>query len=94
VTERRGEADEGPTLTTLRGFRDGYMAALPQGPALIEEYYRDAPLIVAVIPTDHADWDWIAVQVDAACDAIRANQPERALTIYSAMVRRLQATWL
>lgn len=94
VTERRDEADDGPTLTTLRGFRDGYMAALPEGPALIEEYYQDAPRIVSAIPADHPDWDWIAAQVDAACDAIRADQPDRALEIYSAMVRRLQATWL
>ena len=41
VAERRGEADDGPTLTALRAFRDGYMMQTPERRALVEEYYPD-----------------------------------------------------
>ena len=52
VVERRGvEADDGPTLTALRGFRDGYMMQTPKRRALVAEYYEIAPRIAAAIPT-------------------------------------------
>jgi hypothetical protein len=94
VVDLRGEADDGPTLRRLRGFRDGYLRSLPEGEALIAAYYRDAPRIVAAIPQGHSDWAWIAEQVDAAAAAIGAGRDAEAFAIYTAMVRRLQADWL
>lgn len=47
--EVMGLADNCDELTTLRGFRDGYMATQTDGPSLIAEYYRIAPNIVAAI---------------------------------------------
>lgn len=39
-------------LTTLRKFRDGYLAQLDSGPCEIKHYYHVAPLIVANIKSD------------------------------------------
>ncbi len=94
IVERRGEADDGPTLTALRAFRDGWMANHPQGAKLIAQYYAQAPRIVAAIPETHPDWDWIGGEVDRAVDAVNTNRPENAFGIYCAMVRRLMARWL
>lgn len=94
VVERRGEADDGPTLTALRHFRDDWMASHPDGARLIAEYYAAAPALVAAIPHDHADWAWIEVQIDRAVSEIDLDCPEAALATYCAMVRRLMADWL
>ena len=94
VTERRGEADGGPTLTALRAFRDGYMTRTAERRALVAEYYAMAPGIAAAIPAEHADWDWIAGRVDAAVAAIAAGADDEAFGIYVAMVRRLEERWM
>ena len=88
------EADDGPTLTVLRSFRDGYMQQTPGRRALVARYYEIAPRIVAAIPRGHGDWTWIGAQVDEAVAAIRAGEKDRAFAIYVAMVRRLEARWL
>ena len=88
------EADDGPTLTALRSFRDGYMQQTPERRGLVARYYEIAPRIVAAIPHGHGDWTWIATQVDEAVAAIRAGENDRAFAIYVAMVRRLEARWL
>ena len=94
VVERRGiEADDGPTLTALRRFRDGYMMKTPKRRALVAEYYEIAPRIVAAIPQGHSDWDWIGGRIDAAIAAIAAGDEDGAFGIYAAMVRRLAACW-
>ena len=93
VTTMRGEADDGPTLTTLREFRDGWLAGTEEGRALISEYYLLAPGIVAAIPEGHGEWSWIADRVDAARFAILAGLNGRALAIYSGMIRQLQERW-
>ena len=94
IVARRGEADDGPTLSTLRAFRDGWMRDHPEGARLIAEYYAQAPAIVAAIPPDHADWHWIEAQVDKAVLEITTGQPEAAFETYCAMVRRLTRAWL
>ena len=94
MVEFRGEPDDGPTLTTLRNFRDGWLAETEEGRALIADYYVLAPRIVSAIPEGHADWLWVADQVDAARDAILAGLNVEALEIYSGMIRRLQERWL
>ena len=94
VISMRGESDDGPTLTILRGFRDGWLAETEEGRALIAEYYLVSPRIVQVIPEEHPEWFRIADKVDLARDAIRAGLNEQALAIYAGMVRRLQEQWL
>ena len=95
VVGARGiEADDGPTLTALRSFRDGYMQQTPERRALVARYYEIAPRIVAAVPHGHGDWAWIGAQVDEAVAAIRAGENDRAFAIYVAMVRRLEARWL
>ena len=88
------EADDGPTLTALRGFRDGYMQQTPERRALVARYYEIAPRIVAAIPHGHGDWAWIGAQVDEAVAAIASGADDRAFAIYVAMVRQLEARWL
>ena len=88
------EADDGPTLTALRSFRDGYMQQTPERRALVARYYEIAPRIAAAIPRGHGDWAWIGAQVVEAVAAIRAGENDRAFAIYVAMVRRLEARWL
>lgn len=41
-----GKADDCAELMAFRHFRDGYLQACPDGPALIQEYYDVAPGIV------------------------------------------------
>ena len=94
VTEQRGEADDGPTLSVLRAFRDGYMTRTAERRALVAEYYALAPRIVAAIPAGHADWNWIAARIDSAVAAIEAGADGEAFRIYVAMVRRLKERWI
>ena len=93
MAERRGEADDGPTLTVLRRFRDGYMAQTAGRRALVAEYYAVAPAIAAAIPADHPDWDWIGARIDDALASIARGGEDEAFRIYVAMVRRLEARW-
>ena len=94
VVGRSAEADDGPTLTALRAFRDGYMQARPERRALVARYYEIAPRIVAAIPDDHADWAWIGERVDEAVTAIGAGHDDRAFAVYVDMVRHLEECWL
>ena len=94
IVERRGEADDGPTLTALRAFRDGWLTTRPEGPALIRQYYDTAPAIVAAIPADHPEWDRIAAEVDRAVACLETDDPDGAFAVYAAMVRRLTDDWL
>ena len=93
VTERSGEPDDGPTLTLLREFRDGYMTRTVERRALVEEYYAIAPKLVAAIPAEHAEWERIARAVDAATNAIDDGVEEEAFAIYVQLVRRLKEDW-
>lgn len=49
VCEFEHKPDDCAELTAFRAFRDGWLAAQPDGTALTEEYYRVAPAIVSVI---------------------------------------------
>ena len=94
VTQRRGEADDGSTLTILRVFRDTWMQQTPERLAMIEEYREIAPKIVAAIPLEHSEWDRIAWTVDVCARAIKMGAPEFAMESYQEMVIRLEARWL
>ena len=95
VVDVRGmEADDGPTLTALRAFRDGYMQETAERRALVERYYEIAPRIVEAIPGGHEDWAWIGERVDVAVAAIAAGDRDMAFGIYVDMVRHLEWLWL
>ena len=91
IVERRGEADDGPTLTKLRNFRDTYMATMPE---VVEEYYIVAPKIVASIPKDHSDWNWVGEQIDISVSHIDKGDLDSAFKTYKGMVERLKHEWL
>lgn len=46
VCDYLGQQDDCYTLSTLRQFRDGWLMHQPEGPALVQEYYEIAPVIV------------------------------------------------
>ena len=94
IVEKRGEPDDGPTLSALRRFRDGYMTATPERRALVDSYYETAPRIVAAIPEDHADWDRIGARIDEAVAAIGDGEDDAAFDVYVAMTERLSERWL
>lgn len=87
VTQALGEADDGPTLTAFRWFRDNVMAKRQDWKAAIAEYYRVAPAIAAKISDPKAVYEkWLS----PALRAISAGQYELAFALYRGMVRRLQ----
>ena len=94
MVERRGEPDDGPTLSALRRFRDVYMMETAERQVLVAAYYRTAPSIVAAIPADHPDWEWIGGRIDAAIAAIGNGDDRAAFDVYASMMRRLTGRWL
>lgn len=91
IVDRRGEADDGPTLTKLRNFRDSYMKDMPNE---VSEYYQVAPIIVSSIPTDHSDWAWIGEQIDNCCKLIDESKLDDTYICYRNMVNTLKAKWM
>lgn len=91
IVEKRGEADNGYTLTTLRRFRDTYLANKHNE---VVYYYNIAPKIVVAIPEDHSDWIWIGTQVDKAIEQIERNDLEAAYQTYKNMTLKLEEEWL
>lgn len=88
----RGLPDDCYELTTLRGFRDGYMRRQEDGPAMIEDYYRLAPKIVDAIHEDPAAeviMNEIYATILNCIDHIESNRPESTLMIYRSMVLEL-----
>ena len=95
IVHKKGlEADDGPTLTALRQFRDTYMQEDAERRELVRLYYRISPAIVSAIPGNHCDWQRIGDRIDLALLAIRSDQPDRALTVYSELVSSLASRWL
>lgn len=94
-TAARGLPDDCHELTTLRAFRDTWMRSLPDGPAMIDEYYEIAPDLVAALGR-RADapalLDALYAQVVAAVRLIEAGRMADALALYTGMVRELQDT--
>jgi len=91
IVEHRGEADDGPTLTKLRNFRDTYLADYPEE---VKKYYQVAPKIVAAIPKDNPTWDWVGKQIDSAIEHIDNNMLDKAHQTYKSMVLELETNWL
>ncbi|MDD6679466.1 MAG: hypothetical protein PUF71_08835 [Firmicutes bacterium] len=95
VCEFFAKPDDCEELTLLRHFRDTYMAATPQGQALIREYYEIAPRLVILMDLccDRESvytglyYDYILPCVEM----IREGRQEDCLAHYCEMVRQLQA---
>jgi hypothetical protein len=93
-TVSAGLPDDCKELTVLRQFRDGFIANLPDGLALIEKYYAIAPGIVARInaaPTKAGILADILADVRNAVGLIEAGQNNAALNLYRSMTERVSA---
>jgi hypothetical protein len=79
-------------LTTLRNYRDTYLAAHAEGRKLIKEYYRVAPQIVESANNDPAHkevYHYVYSQVQRACTEIEKDEFVAAKHVYLNMVRTL-----
>lgn len=92
--EARELSDNCYQLQTLRAFRDGYLAGLPEGEAEIQEYYRIAPIIVEKIkaqPDALEILDRIYNELVEPCvGLILSGDNEKAHQKYRDYVARLQ----
>lgn len=90
VCEMTGEADDGPTLTALRDFRDTYMS----GHDDVAEYYRIAPGIVEKIKESLNKDAILGVLNDGfirpAVALIEAGRNEEAHKVYKEMVKQAE----
>jgi len=90
IVEKKGEADNGKTLTKLRKFRDEYMVDKQEE---VQEYYEIAPKIIEAID-DEEEWKWIKEQIQKAVDCIDEEKHDDAYTTYKSMVSTLKEKWL
>ena len=98
VCQELGKPDDCAELTAFRAFRDGYLAAQPDGEALIREYYNIAPGIVTCINTcsdRHASYERIREQYLTPCyEDLLAGRNADCKTRYVQMVRDLEREYL
>lgn len=98
VCQAEGKSDDCEELTAFRAFRDGYLRAQPDGPALIDEYYNIAPGIVRCInlcSDAEASYAAIRAQYLAPCyDDIQNGNLARCKQRYVRMVRELEQKYL
>jgi TPR repeat protein len=90
-----GWSDDGFELNALRHLRDTFMRAKPERQAEVEEYYRVAPGIVAVIsarPDATAIWHEIGERwLGPILKFAQSGKAQRAHELYCAMVGELRA---
>lgn len=95
VCESRGLPDDCPMLTEFRHFRDGYLRATEDGPALIQEYYDTAPGIVLRInycENREAIYERLYHDYLLPClQSLHDNDPAACRDRYITMMRQLQA---
>lgn len=68
----------------MRKFRDEYIHFLPDGDSLVEEYYKNAPLIVQRIKLcsdSDATFESLLTTIRSVVDLIQAGQYSEALLI-------------
>lgn len=96
--EAKGLPDDCHELTTLRRFRDEYMAAQPCGQCEINHYYHVAPAIVAQIkaqPDALAVFERIYTELVLPCVAlIEAGDNEAAHARYRDYVLQLEKQYI
>ncbi len=91
-----GLADDCHELTTLRAFRDGYVASLAHGPAKLAEYYEVAPVLVQKIEQGEnrdAELADIFIMVARAVQLIEHGNYVAAFTCYETMFTNLKARY-
>ena len=95
--EYKGLSDDCYELTTLRSFRDNYVAKLENGGALIQKYYETAPTIVQKINKAENKneiynrmYDYILICVEQ----IEKENYENALDLYKNMVEKFSEKFL
>lgn len=88
-----GLPDDCHELTTLRAFRDEYVALLPDGTSILSEYYQTAPVIVSKIQA-HPNRDIILSEifgtVRSAVNLIEHGADEAAFIQYSDLFSKLK----
>lgn len=94
VCESFDKPDDCYELTLLRDYRDTYLASLPEGEALIQEYYDVAPSIVKHInqtETPHQIYRSIWEQYLSPCiQMIEHGRMEECRDLYEEMVYGLK----
>lgn len=97
VCETFGKADDCYELTALRDYRDHYLASLPNGNALIQEYYDVAPTIVKHISQlenaaeiYHSIWE---TYLNPCLSMIEHQEMEQCRELYQEMVYTLRDTY-
>lgn len=94
VCDSLGKPDNCYELTTLRNFRDNYLANTPNGRQEIEEYYLFAPMILRRI-NDIGEYDRIWEQYIKPCISdIESGDNESCHKRYCDMVSELRQKWL
>lgn len=91
-----GLADNCEELTEMRCFRDEYVSGLPNGQAMIAEYYATAPTIVKAINASiNSESEWVKIykEISSIICLIRADDPAGAVTSYRDMISRLRAEY-
>ncbi|MDR0902706.1 MAG: hypothetical protein LBM92_08060 [Opitutaceae bacterium] len=91
--EFAGLPDDCRELTTLRQFRDRYVAHLPDGESLISEYYATAPGIVRAIQNHDkrsAILSDMLTEIRAVVTDIESGSSASAVTRYRTMFERLK----
>lgn len=86
-------ADDGYELSTLRAYRDTYLAKTNSGRTLIDQYYKLSPEIVSRIEGDENKsntYAFILKCVLKACSEIDRQAFLKAKTTYKVMVQQLQ----
>ncbi len=92
--EYAGFSDNCHELEVIRQFRDGYIAKLPDGGALISEYYQTAPQIVKAIslsPLKDEIWRYALQSIIDMAVKIESGENKIALDIYIKLVTDLKS---
>ena len=85
-----GKPDDCYELTTLRKFRDNYLAKTEEGKKIISQYYKVAPAIIEKINnSDSKDKFYLYIydEIKKCISHIENDKNESALTVYMKMVQ-------
>ena len=98
VCEAEGKPDDCPELTAFRAFRDGYLMHCPDGPALVDEYYDVAPVLLTcmTLADDRAARcrELRERYLDPCYADLQAGRLAQCRDRYVAMVRDLERRYL
>lgn len=92
--ERRGLADDCELMTKLRALRDEYLLKGPEGRAMVAEYYRTAPDVIAAVnalPDAEAVYGRVYGVLLEVVGLIDAGKNAEAVSLYRGMAEDLRA---